>query len=51
MASDNNQETDYKTSQKFGKPVFSLKRTQEAARKNIQISATLSGNLGAAIEA
>ena len=29
MASDNNQETDHKTSQKLGKPVFYFKRTQE----------------------
>ena len=45
MSSDNDQETDYKTSQKFGKPVFSLKRTQEAAQTNSQILATFNGKL------
>ena len=49
MASDNDQETDHKTSQETWKTVFSFKWTQEAAQKNSQILAASNGNLGAAI--
>ena len=35
---------------KLGKPVFSFKRTQEAAQKNIKTLAAFNGNLVAEIE-
>ena len=37
--------------QKFGKPVFSLKRTHGAAVRNSKIMAEFKGDLGAAIAA
>ena len=37
--------------QKFEKPIFSFKRTHEAAVRNIKILAALKGELGAAIAA
>ena len=51
MDSDNNQETDHKTSQKTQKPVVSFRRTHEDAQTNIQILAAFNGNLEASIEA
>ena len=37
--------------QKFGKPIFSFKRTHEAAVRNSKIRAAFKGDLGAAIAA
>ena len=37
------------TIQKFGKPIFSFKRTHEAAVRNIKILPAFKGNLGASI--
>ena len=37
--------------QKFGEPIFSLKRTHEAAVRNNKILAAIKGDLGAAIAA
>ena len=51
MDSNNDKETDHKTSKKTGKPVFSFKRPQEAAKMNSQILEACNGNLGAAIKA
>ena len=49
MDSDNDQNTDNKTSQNLRKPVFSFKQTQEAAQTNSQILVTINENLGSAI--
>ena len=51
MTSDNDQETDHKTSQNLGKSVFYLKQTHDAAQTNRQILSAFNGKLGAEIEA